>query len=84
MYLLTAIDTARKMIHTIIHAVIEGLSSVKARLVLRGFEEEKKFRKDTPTCMRESVRLLLMIMSLLLPKRETSLSLAIVNHNHHE
>ena len=43
--------------------VIEGLSSVKARLVLRGFEEEKNFRKDSPTCMRESVRLMLMIMS---------------------
>ena len=42
---------------------IDGVLSVKARLVLRGFEEEGDFRKDSPTCMRESLRLALVIIA---------------------
>ena len=33
--------------------------TVKARLCARGFEEEQNFRTDSPTCSRESVRILL-------------------------
>ena len=36
--------------------IIDGKQSVKARFVLRGFEEESEFRTDSPTCQRESVR----------------------------
>ena len=32
---------------------------MKARLVLRGYEEEVDFRTDSPTCMIESVRVLM-------------------------
>ena len=37
--------------------VINGVMSTKARLVARGFEEEQYIRSDSPTCLRESVRL---------------------------
>ena len=43
--------------------VINGENSVKARLVARGFEENGDFRKDSPTCMRESIRLVLGIIA---------------------
>ena len=36
---------------------------IKARLVLRGYEELKTFRTDSPTCRRESVRIMLTILS---------------------
>ena len=34
---------------------------IKARLVARGFEEDALFRKDSPTCTREAVRLTLAV-----------------------
>ena len=39
--------------------VINGVMSTKARLVARGFEEKEEqiIRSDSPTCLRESVRL---------------------------
>ena len=43
--------------------ITEGKMKVKARLVLRGFEENINFRTDSPTCRRESVRILLFILS---------------------
>ena len=45
--------------------VIDGIHSVKARFVLRGYEESKDFRADSPTCMRSSVRLQLAVHSSL-------------------
>ena len=39
--------------------VINGVASVKARLVAKGFQELQNFRKDSPTCSRESIRLTL-------------------------
>ena len=39
--------------------VIDGVASVKARLVAKGFKELQNFRKDSPTCSRESIRLAL-------------------------
>ena len=39
--------------------VIDGQQSMKARYVLRGFEEEEHFRTDSPTCLRETLRLAL-------------------------
>ncbi|CAL4144076.1 unnamed protein product, partial [Meganyctiphanes norvegica] len=39
-------------------------SKIKARLVARGFEEDKsKLQTDSPTCSRESVRLLITLAS---------------------
>ena len=39
---------------------------VKARLVARGYEEDSAhFKKDSPTCTRESLRLLFMTASLM-------------------
>ena len=40
---------------------IDGNSSIKARLVARGFEEgeDSSIRRDSPTCMKESLRLTL-------------------------
>ena len=35
--------------------VFDGKLGVKARLCCRGFEEEKSFRTDSPTCSREGV-----------------------------
>ena len=43
--------------------IIDGKHSVKARYVLRGFEEPKEFRTDSPMCMKSSVRLLLATLS---------------------
>ena len=37
----------------------EGNTFCKARLCVRGFEEEQDFRTDSPTCSREGVRLFL-------------------------
>ena len=37
--------------------------TVKARLCARGFEEEQNFRTDSPTCSRESVRILLCLLA---------------------
>ena len=36
-----------------------GASICKARLCVRGFEEEQDFRTDSPTCSREGIRLFL-------------------------
>ena len=39
--------------------LVDGLWKTKARLVARGFEEDKSsLRSDSPTCMKESLRLL--------------------------
>ena len=39
---------------------VDGLLKTKARLVARGFEEDSsQFRTDSPTCMRESIRIML-------------------------
>ena len=35
----------------------------KARLCARGFEEEQNFRTDSPTCSRESVRILFSLLA---------------------
>ena len=44
----------------------EGVLKVKARLVAKGFEEmERNFvRKDSPTCVRENLRLVLALITL--------------------
>ena len=41
--------------------VIDGRPSTKARLVAKGFQETQDFRTDSPTCSRESIRLLIAI-----------------------
>lgn len=43
----------------------EGKSNTKARLVARGFEEENldKIRKDSPTCTKDHLRLMLIIIA---------------------
>lgn len=38
---------------------IEGIRNVKARLVVRGFEEETDVKSDSPTVHKESLRLFL-------------------------
>ena len=40
---------------------IDGNNSTKARLVARGFEEgeDSSIRRDSPTCMKETLRLTL-------------------------
>ena len=43
--------------------IINGEHDVKARLVLKGYEEEANFRTDAPTCMRESVRIAFSIIA---------------------
>ena len=43
--------------------MIDGHPSVKARLVAKGFQELQDFRKDSPTCSRESIRLVLAIIA---------------------
>ena len=43
--------------------VVDGIPSVKARLVAKGFQEQQDFRKDSPTCSRESIRLTLAVIS---------------------
>ena len=45
--------------------VIDGMTKIKARLVARGFEENtESLRKDSPTCSKETVRILLSLASL--------------------
>ena len=46
--------------------LIEGLSRTKAQLVAQGFEEmdANTTRKDSPTCGRENLRLILLIINL--------------------
>ena len=39
--------------------IIEGEMRMKARLVARGFEETTEFRTDSPTCLRESIRIVI-------------------------
>ena len=39
----------------------DGIKICKARLCVRGFEEEQDFRTDSPTCSREGIRLFLAI-----------------------
>ena len=41
--------------------LVDGKSVVKARLVVRGFEEVEKARADSPTCAKEDIRLLLTV-----------------------
>ena len=43
--------------------MVDGVPSVKARLVAKGFQEEQNFRKDSPTCSRESIRLVLAVIA---------------------
>ena len=43
--------------------LLEGVLSTKARLVLRGYEEQSDFRTDSPTCKRESIRFALVVMA---------------------
>ena len=43
--------------------IIDGKHSVKARLCARGFEEDKHFRTDSPTCSREGVRVALVVIA---------------------
>ena len=43
--------------------VVDGVPSVKARLVAKGFQEQQDFRKDSPTCSRESIRLTLAVIA---------------------
>ena len=43
--------------------IIDGKLKTKARLCARGFEETCDFRTDSPTCMRESVRIVLCIIT---------------------
>ena len=41
--------------------LVDGMEVIKARLVVRGYEEVEKVRADSPTCHKDSVRLLLAI-----------------------
>ena len=41
----------------------EGKTICKARLCVRGFEEEQNFRTDSPTCSREGIRIFLAMTS---------------------
>ena len=44
--------------------VVDGKRIIKARLVARGFEEDtSSLRKESPTCSRESIRILILIAS---------------------
>ena len=43
--------------------LIDGVSSVKARLYARGFEEEKLYRTDSPTASREGKRVSLSLIA---------------------
>ena len=47
----------------ILPKMIDGKLQTKARLCARGFEESSDFRTDSPTCMRESVKIALGIIS---------------------
>ena len=39
-----------------------GIKKVKSRLVAKGFQEENKIKSDSPTCTKESLRLILNII----------------------
>ena len=43
--------------------LIDGKMSTKARLVAKGFQEAQDFRTDSPTCSRESLRLMTTIIA---------------------
>ena len=43
--------------------VVNGEKIVKARLCVRGFEEEQHFQTDNPTCCKEGLRLTCCIIS---------------------
>ena len=43
--------------------LIDGKLSTKARLVAKGFQEVQDFRTDSPTCARESLRLMTCIVA---------------------
>ena len=43
--------------------MINGCPSVKASLVAKGYQELQDFRKDSPTCSRENIRLVLAIIA---------------------
>ena len=43
--------------------LIDSKLTCKARLCARGFEEEQPFRKDSPTCSREGMRVVLAILA---------------------
>ena len=43
--------------------VVDGIPTVKARLVAKGYQELQNFRKDSPTCSRESIRLALSVIA---------------------
>lgn len=45
--------------------IVDNKFITKARLVLKGYEEEECVRTDAPCCMRESVRLLLTITAMM-------------------
>ena len=45
------------------HKNVKNQPVTKARLVAQGFQEKQDFRKDSPTCSRESVRLTLAIIA---------------------
>ena len=50
----------------------DGVKTVKARLVARGFEEDSsRYRKDSPTCSRESLRLVFVTAALMCWKLES-------------
>ena len=43
---------------------VKGITYIKARLVVRGFEENTSdLKKDSPTCSREAIRILITIAS---------------------
>ena len=57
-------DTAQERLSTtwVITTKLKNDQEVtKARLVVRGYEEETKSRSDSPTCMKDNVRMLLAI-----------------------
>ena len=41
--------------------MVHGTMTTKARLVVRGYEEDEKVRSDSPTCNKENIRALLAI-----------------------
>ena len=43
--------------------IIDGKEGFKARLVARGYQDESKVRKDSPTCSKDSIRISLAIMA---------------------
>ena len=43
--------------------IVDGKMTTKARLVAKGFQEVQDFRTDSPTCSRESLRLMIAIIA---------------------